>query len=136
MNRREFVWAGATAAATLACALPPLRATAAAGLVFPAGTAPLFAVIFDRRFTAAQGFARAAAWQGHRVFGYDGDLTAVWRHEIEPRWSQRAGALAGMSTPPALLCLEQLAAQHWLRVRTRTGHRAGPGQPLISWVIA
>jgi|SRR5580698_6532266 hypothetical protein len=124
MNRRDFVLASATATATLACAVPPVQASA------------IFAVVFDQRFAAAQAFASTAAWRGHRVFGYDGDLTAMWLQELEPRWSRRAGALAGMTTPPALFCLEQLAAQHWLRVVTRTAQQAGPGQTLISWVIA
>jgi hypothetical protein len=125
MDRREFVLAGITAAATAACALPLVRASSG-----------LFAVVFDERFAAAHAFANAMAWRGHRIFGYDGDLTAVWLQEIEPRWSRRAGELAGMSTPTALFCLEQLAAQHWLRVTTRIEQRAGAGQPLISWVIA
>jgi hypothetical protein len=124
MNRRAFVLASVTAAGSLGCALPAVPASAT------------FAVIFDRRFEAAQAFGSTAAWRGHRVFGYDGDLTALWRHELEPRWSRRAGALAGMTTAPALFCLEQLAAQHWLRVVHRSEHRAVPGQTLISWVIA
>jgi hypothetical protein len=126
MNRRDFVFAGVTAAGTAACALP----------VVHAGTRPVFAVIYDQRFSAAHAFADAMTWRGHSVFGYGGDLTAVWLHEIEPRWSRRAGALAGMTTPTALFCLEQLAAQHWLRVVTRTDQRPGPGQMLVSWVIA
>ena len=125
MNRREFVFAGVTAATAAACALPMAQASR-----------PVFAVIFDRRFAAAHAFANAAAWRGHRVFGYGGDLTAVWLGEIEPRWARRAGALAGMSTPAALFCLEQLAAQHWLRVVTRSEQQTATGERLISWVIA
>jgi hypothetical protein len=124
MNRRDFVIAGLTAAGTAAWTLPLLHGQ------------PLFAVIFDARFATAHAFGDAMAWRGQRVFGYDGDLTAVWLREIEPRWSRRAGALAGMSTPNGLFCLEQLAAQHWLRVTTRLEQRAGAGQSLISWVIA
>jgi hypothetical protein len=124
MNRRDFVIAGVTAAGTAACTLPLLHRQS------------WFAVIFDARFATAQAFGDAMAWRGHRVFGYDGDLTAVWLREIEPRWSRRAGALAGMSTPSALFCLEQLATQHWLRVTARLEQRAGAGQSLISWVIA
>jgi hypothetical protein len=137
MNRREFVFAGVTAAGTAACALPVVQACAPVPApVMPAGKHPVFAVIFDRRFAAAHAFASAAAWRGHQVFGYGGDLTAVWSGEIEPRWSRRAGALAGMSTPAALFCLEQLAAQHWLWVVTRLEQRTGTGESLISWVIA
>lgn len=116
---------GLTAAGTAACALPLLQTAA-----------PSVFVVYDQRFAAAHAFADAMAWRGHSVFGYRGDLTAVWLHEIEPRWSRSAGAVAGMTTPTALFCLEQLAAQHWLRVVSRTHHRAGPGQALISWVIA
>jgi hypothetical protein len=137
MKRREFVLAGITAAGAVTCALAPVRGSPAfPPTPIPAGKRPLFAVIYDRRFEAAQAFANAAAWRGHKVLGYDGDLTAVWLREIEPRWSRRAGALAGMSTPTALFCLEQLAAQHWLRVVTRNEQRMGAGELLISWVIA
>jgi hypothetical protein len=137
MDRREFAFAGITAAAAAACALPLVRASAPfPAALLPVAKRPLFAVIFDERFAAADAFADAMAWRGHKVFGYDGDLTAVWLREIEPGWARRAGALAGISTPIALFCLEQLAAQHWLRVTTRSERRAGAGQPLISWVIA
>ncbi len=126
MNRRDFVITGLTAGGIAACALPLLQA----------GARPVFAVVYDQRYAAAHAFADAMAWRGHSVFGYGGDLTAVWMHEIEPRWSRSAGALAGMTTPTALFCLEQLAAQHWLRVVTRTDHRASAGQALVSWIIA
>jgi hypothetical protein len=136
MNRREFVFTGVTAAGTASCTGWPAQAASAPALPNPPNGPPVFAVIFDQRFAAARTFAQAAAWRGHRVFGYGGDLTAIWLHRIEPHWSRRAGALAGMTTPTALFCLEQLAAQHWLRVVTRTEHRAGPEQSLISWIIA
>jgi len=136
MKRREFVFAGVTAAGTAACALSAVQTATLPAVLDRAHERPWFAVIFDERFAAAHAFAQAAAWRGHKVFGYRGDLTAVWQREIEPHWSRRAGALAGMSTAPGLFCLEQLAAQHWLRVVTRSEQRAGAGAPLISWVIA
>jgi hypothetical protein len=136
MNRREFVFTGVTAGGTAACALWPLRAAALPAVQLPLVERPVFAVIFDQRFAAARAFAQVAAWRGRKVFGYGGDLTAVWLREIEPNWSRHAGALAGITTPTGLFCLEQLAAQHWLRVVSRTEHRAGPNEPLISWVIA
>jgi hypothetical protein len=137
MDRRKFVLAGGTAAGTAACALALMGAEASdTSARKPAGTPAPFAVIFDRRFAAAHSYASAAAWRGRRIFGYRGDLTALWLHDIEPQWRRRAGALAGMTTPAALFCLEQLAAQHWLRVIGRTEHRLGADQTLISWVIA
>ena len=138
MNRRELVFAG-TAAGTAACVLSAVRTVAALpATLISTGKHPVFAVIFDHRFEAARAFAKVAAWRGNPVFGYDGDLTAVWVRQIEPRWSARAGALAGMTTPTALFCLEQLAAQHWLRVVTRSEPRAraATGEALVSWVIA
>ena len=139
MNRRELVIAGAAAAGTAAGVLSPVQIVAALpATLISTGHHPVFAVIFDHRFEAARAFAKVAAWRGNRVFSYDGDLTAVWVRQIEPRWSARAGALAGMTTPTALFCLEQLAAQHWLRVvsRTEPRARAATGEALISWVIA
>jgi hypothetical protein len=137
MNRREFVFASFTTAGTAAFVLSRVQADAPLPLIpIPKGVPALFAVIFDQRFAAARTFASAAAWRGNRIFGYSGDLTSVWLQEIEPRWAARAGALAGISTPTALFCLEQLAAQHWLRVVTRIEQPAGSGEALISWIIA
>jgi hypothetical protein len=133
MNRRDFVLTGITAAGTATVARPLARPTPPLGATAASDQRPLFAVIFDQRFAAARAFASAMAWRGHKVFGYEGDITAVWLREIEPRWTRRAGALAGVSTPRALFCLEQLAAQHWLRVVTRNTQQGGS---LISWVIA
>jgi hypothetical protein len=137
MNRREFVFTSVTAAGTAACVLSRVQAAAPPPLIpIPKGVRPLFGVIFDQRFATARTFAQAAAWRGNKIFGYAGDLTGVWLREIEPRWSARAGALAGISTPIALVCLEQLAAQHWLRVVTRIDQQTGSGEALISWIIA
>ncbi len=129
MNRRDFV-AAVTAAGTAAGAF-----AAAPALAGHTGY-PVFAIVFDQRYEAARSYGKAAATRGNTVFGYHGDLTSVWREEIEPKWARRAGGLAGMTTSPALFCLEQLAAQHWLRVVSRFELPAGPGERLLSWIIA
>jgi hypothetical protein len=136
MNRRDFVVTGITAAGTAAVALPLGRTMPPNLTAVATGQSPPFAVIFDQRYAAAHAFADAMAWCGHKVFGYAGDITAVWVREIEPRWTRRAGALAGMSTRSALFCLEQLASQHWLRVVSRHEQPNGRSAPLVSWVIA
>ena len=136
MNRRSFVLTGITAAGTAAVAVPLPRATPPQPAAVATRRMREFAFIFDQRFAAAHALANAMAWRGHKVFGYAGDITALWLREIEPQWARRAGALAGISTPAALFCLEQLAAQHWLRVVTRHEQQAGGSGPLVSWVIA
>jgi hypothetical protein len=46
----------------------------------------------------------------------DGDVTALWLSTIGPAWRNAPVAVAGLTRPPVLFCLEQLAWSQGLRV--------------------
>ena len=57
---------------------------------------------------------------------YDGDVTPVWFHQLDPVWRQYPLAVAGLTTEGALFCLEQLAWDNGMRVAYRGFHEASP----------
>lgn len=85
-----------------------------------------YPLIFDRRFPAARLFGAEAARHGLATTGFDGDVTALWFHDLGPRWAAARAPVAGITTPEALFCLEQLARDAWMRVTVRVEH-AGAG---------
>jgi hypothetical protein len=106
-------------------------------------------VIYDTRFEVSRNFADRWA-RPATARGIAGDVNRLWFDEIGPQWSRGGGAIAGMTTPAALFCLEQLAKDHWRRVVMRHELRstttaphvsAVPSRPgiassLVSWIIA
>jgi hypothetical protein len=56
----------------------------------------------------------------------EGDITSLWLNEIRATWSLKPAALAGLTTPAALFCFEQLAYAHGLRVVFHAEHVALP----------
>jgi hypothetical protein len=147
MDRRKFCFSSAAAAVGLA-----------AEIALPSASIPLYKVIFDARFAASRAFATVAASAGRATAAIRGDVTALWFDDLRLRWATEGGAIAGMTTPRSLFCLEQLAKDHWMRVIVRAEHaRTGavasagrvqsivggyqgglpPADPrLVSWVIA
>jgi hypothetical protein len=122
MDRREFCLAGAVVAAGFPVAW---------GL--PASPIPLDVVIFDSRFSIACNFGAAARRKGQKTLAIQGDVTALWRDDLRLRWAAGAATIGGMTTARSLFCLEQLAKDHWLRVRSR---RSVPlNEQLVCWVI-
>jgi hypothetical protein len=123
-TRREIVKAGAAALA------PPI----AAGRAWSAPREDaIFRAVYDERFAEARAFAAAAAARGWPVRAIRGDVTELWFHELDPRWRQGPAAIAGVTDPAALFCLETLARDRGLRLAARAdlGHE-GP----VSWLIA
>jgi hypothetical protein len=118
MNRREFVAASSAVAAALACRSSPAGTLAESRVPFDVAC-----VLFDQRFEASRAFGSAALRLNQRVYGIDGDVTALWTERLDPLWSGGSGAVAGMTTATSFVCLEQLAAQHWFRVIGRVEHR-------------
>lgn len=53
---------------------------------------PLYKAIFDTRFGASQAFGAASARMGARTVGIEGDVTALWFHELGPHWSAGGAA--------------------------------------------
>ncbi len=148
MNRRRFCISGAAAAASLAAAgtvrFRARMANCALSVAdYAIATAPVDTVVFDRRFSASRAFGAAAAQNGRRTLGYVGDITALWFHDLGPGWVRGRAAVAGMTTSPALFCLEQLAKDHRMRVKVRVerphaapGILLPPNEALVSWIIA
>jgi hypothetical protein len=96
----------------------------------------LYKVLIDTRFAAARAFAHTAQWRGEPVYGFNGDITNVWYHDLHPRWQQGRAAIAGFTAYGALFCLEELARDARMRVVLRNEHRFPRHEPLYSWVIA
>jgi hypothetical protein len=128
MNRRKFCLTSAAAAISGAAA--GLACLPAAGQTNPltpvAGTSGirLYRFIYDRRYSAGRAFGAAAEHAGSTagVAVIGGDITALWSRDLRLQWSAGGGAIAGMTTARTLLCLEQLARDHWMRVVIRAEH--------------
>ncbi len=122
-NRRQVIQGAAVVAALDPLAAPP--ASAAPSEVRPQ------VFLADVRFPEGVDFAARARKQGRVVHLHDGDLTAVWRNDLEQRWNAAPLAIAGLTTPESLHLIELLAAGR----RARVVYRSGEGA-LVSWVIA
>jgi hypothetical protein len=138
MVSRRTILQGAVAATTL-----PIIA----GVVWNSQSSPataveyarppsLYKVLVDTRFAAARAFAHTAQWRGEPVYGFNGDITDVWYHDLYPRWQQGRAAIAGLTAYGALFCLEELAREVRMRVIQRREHRFPAHESLYSWVIA
>lgn len=123
LTRRRFVATGlavsAAASVAAAASISGAKPNDALGLKLP-----LHLALFDTRFPAAHAFARALAIRGVSLAPYDGDVTPVWFHQLDPVWRQYPLAVAGLTTEGALFCLEQLAWDNGMRVAYRGFHDA------------
>jgi hypothetical protein len=93
----------------------------------------LYKAIYDRRYAGALAFAAEMQNRGVNAEPIDGDITNVWFNDLALRWRESPVAIAGVTAPEALFCLEQLAWDHRMRVISRQPHAQ---QPLVAWVIA
>lgn len=118
--------------------------TSSGGLAAGADVVPIptslsvYKVIFDDQFSAARAFGASAERNGLRTAVIRGDITALWLNDLKGHWQSGGAAIAGMTTPRALLCLEQLAHDTWRRVLERVEYpagRAGSDPQLVSWII-
>jgi hypothetical protein len=116
-TRRAFMQIAAAAAAPVALGGLPKRACAAAHQI----------VLFEQSVAPAQSFARAARSQGVTAHSIrEGDVTDAWLRTLRPAWQRGPAVIAGLTTPPALFCLEQLAFAHGLRVVFHSEHMLLP----------
>ena len=125
-NRRQVIQCAAAAATLSPLATPPASAE-------PAQVQPQV-FLADVRFPEGVDFAARARKQGRVVHLHDGDLTAVWRNDLETRWNAAPIAIAGLTTPENLHLLELLAAGRRAKVIYRSD--ADAPSTLVSWVIA
>ena len=117
-NRREFLQIGVGAAAW------PLVAGAAhaAGVQAAPPSIPLFAAIYDMRFSESVAFARRCEALGVKSCSIDGDMTRLWFDEIYPRWQRGPAAIAGLTAYGPLFCFQELARDVRMRVVFRAEH--------------
>jgi hypothetical protein len=136
VNRREFVAASSAVAAAIGCSRLPAATLAESPHLNVSW------VLFDRRFGPSRAFGSAAAGLMQRTYGIEGNVTEFWTEHLDPLWrggtgaKAGAGAVAGMTTAATLVCLEQLAAQHWFRVIGRVEHQRRGEQTVMHRICA
>jgi hypothetical protein len=119
-TRRSFIQ---FASCTVPVALGAMRAPAGA---LGQGTA-LQLVMVDES-PASQMFGRRMQTQGARILSIrEGDITAAWLQSVKPAWQRGPVAIAGLTAPAALFCMEQLAFMHGLRVVFHAEHMLHTG---------
>jgi hypothetical protein len=133
MDRREFCVASAAAAisgaAGLGVGMPPASASS---------SIEIYKFVHDRRTPTGRAFGTAAEHAGATagMAAIDGDITSLWERDLRLRWTAGGGAIAGMTTARTLLCLEQLAQSHWMRVVIRVEHFMSEGPTIAHRLTA
>ena len=134
-NRREFLHIG-VAALSLPIAA---RAAASSGMLAGdkqsdeqreerRGDEPLYKVLFDERFSTCVRFAKEAGRRALATQAIRGDITKFWYDDLYHRWKRGAVAIAGMTAPGAIFCLETLARDAGMRMALRVDHRVTRGR--------
>jgi hypothetical protein len=122
MNRREFCSVIAAATGVATAGLAAARAVSVRPAPGSAAAVRPYRLIYDRRFLAARLLADESARRGTATTEFDGDVTQLWFHDLGLRWAEDRAPVAGITTPQALFCLEQLARDAWMRVAVRAEH--------------
>jgi hypothetical protein len=123
-SRRQFLQGATLAVAPLVTGLPGIAdARTGTSLAYQA-------VLIDDRHAEARAFGAALARRGSRVLPVThGDVTALWLGEIGPAWRRAPLPVAGLTRPPVLFCLEQLAWAQGLRVVFHAEHVVTTSRP-------
>ena len=93
---------------------------------------PLYKVILDERFPASVAFANQPRRRGLPLHGICGDITRSGFTTWTRAGNRGPAAIAGLTDPNALFCLDLLARDKGMRVASR---EEKPGR-LVAWVIA
>lgn len=111
-NRRQFLGLG------LAASVWPVvaPATASRSAREALGSPGIYKAVFDTRAAAGRRFAARMRACGVPARGISGDVTRVWYEDLALRWREAPAAIAGVTAPDTLFCLEQLAWDHRMRV--------------------
>lgn len=92
-------------------------------------------VLVDDRFAESAAFARAAGPLAARTaLAPRGDITALWYDELQRDWEHAPRAIAGLTGPEPLFCLQTLARDHGLRVVMAVRHADGAPAGRPDWV--
>jgi hypothetical protein len=125
-SRRDFLQT-----ATLAAGGVPTMALHASPSPVAGARRPLalHAVLVEEGSPQAHAFgARLAMRESTRLLAVSrGDVTSLWLQQIGPAWRRRPVAVAGLTSRPALFCLEQLSMLSGLRVVFHAEHIQLPG---------
>jgi hypothetical protein len=117
-TRRQILRYGVSATALPVAARAASVVTTASSPVLS-----IYAAVFDARFEASKAFARRSESLGLATRAFDGDMTAVWYHDLYHRWREGPVAIAGVTARGALFCFEQLARAERMRLVFRAEHR-------------
>lgn len=122
-NRREFIQACIAASAVPAAAGLPW------GPAFAQPASPAFyRTVFDGRYSDSVVFGAEAERLGETTRNIDGDITGLWYNEIDAQWRDQTVAIAGLTAPGPLFCLERWGWDAGLRVVFRAEHRTINGR--------
>ena len=122
-SRRDFVRGGAALAALT---VSPFRATLAhAETDLRRAPRDVDLVVVDRAFPEAQRFALEAARLGYRVQTFEHDVAPIWMNALEPRLRAGPVAIAGLTAPGTVFCLEILTAPYGAASLARSEHARG-----------
>jgi hypothetical protein len=121
-NRREFLHLGVAALSL------PIAARAGVSPDFLAASKQpdaelLYKIFFDERFAACATFADELKRHSVQTRAIRGDITDIWFNDLYHRWKQGPAAIAGMTAPGPIFCLEMLARDAGMRVALRVDHR-------------
>ncbi len=121
-NRREFLHMGMAA-----LSLPIAARAGASPGIFGDGeeltTEPLYKIIFDKRYSACARFAEEIQRRALATHAIRADVTQIWYDDLYHRWKRGPAAIAGLTAPGAIFCLEMLARDAGMRVALRVDHR-------------
>jgi hypothetical protein len=121
-NRREFLHMG-VAALSLPIAARAGVSPEMFGREKQVEAEPLYKIFFDERFAACTRFADEAKRRSMPVCAIRGDITEVWFSDLYYRWKEAPAAIAGMTAPGPIFCLEMLARDAGMRLVLRADHR-------------
>jgi len=129
MNRRKFCLSSFATAISGAVVGAGCVRVGEPALPAASASVQLYKFVYDRRYPAARAFGIAAAYARSTsgTVAIAGDVTALWSRDLKRVWCAGDGAIAGMTTARTLLCLEQLAHDHWMRVAICIEHAGAEG---------
>jgi hypothetical protein len=130
ITRRGLLQSGTAALSASVLGVGPFTAKAnevetmaASATAARAHTPRIHKILYDRRFAQSAAFGLEAARAGLATRPFDGDVTALWYHELYPQWRERPAPMAGMTGQGAIFCLERLAWDAGMRVTFRVDHK-------------
>ncbi len=130
-NRRQFLGIGIAAAVWPGLMTAAQRSSVTRAPAEGPARRPLYKAIVDTAYAPALEFAAQMRRSGVAIHAIERDITSVWFNDLALRWRGSPAAVAGLTAPEALFCLEQLAWDHRMRVvlrrRVEDSLAVGPG---------